>query len=267
MTIDAYKKINQTMVDICSDFLYDRVEITDRTEIERRFQKGIGSGGYGLWFLSSHSDATVCASEYISSDGIFLLDSEITYFDNIGNHRKIRQLTLTSDYHHEPLFNISMERRVKSYTQMLTKLETKDNSCEKDIAIDEISITVGGICNSIFREYTDLHSNKTIKEEYRQGYSVLNRYSIPLLKKCGCFLKTLEILYHRGENQEAVPFFGQFSKDARVEEIGYDSTSSEDVSEMVEVICMEVDAITKKMYSVVEDYRNKDKPKEKKITN
>lgn len=268
--IDAYRKINGTLVDICSDFLYDGVEITSRSEIDKRFEKGIGSGGYGKWFLSCHTDATVRAYEYTSFDGLFLLDSEITYLDKVGNSSKIRQLTLTSDYNHEPLINISIERKLKSYIQMLTKLETKNDfyeAGEKDIAIDEVSITVAGTCRSIFREYTNLHSNKKVKEEYRQGYPVLDRYSNPLLKKCGHFLRTLEILYHHNNNQEMIPAFGQFSKEARVEEIGYNSSSSDDILEMIGIINMEVDAILKKMYQVVEKYRNQEKPKEKKITN
>lgn len=270
MGIGAYNKINQTMVDICSDFLYDRVEITDRKEIEKRFEKGIGSGGYGKWFLSCHKDATVQAYEYISSEGLILLDSKISYFNQVGNFRIIRQLTLTSDYAHEPLINISMERRLKSYIQMMSQLETKDDvyeTCEKDIAIDEISVSVSGTCHSIFREYHNLHSNQLIKEEYRQGYPLLDRYSNPLLKKCGHFLRTLEFLYHYNKNQEMIPVFGQFSKDARVEEIGYDSGSSDDVLKMIGIINMEVDAIIEKMYQVVEKYKNREKPKEKKITN
>lgn len=270
MGIGAYNKINQTMVDICSNFLSDRVEITDRNEIEMRFEKGIGSGGYGKWFLSSHEDATVQAYEYASSDGLILLDSKISYFNQVGNFRTIRQLTLTSDYNHEPLINISMERKLKNYAQMITNLETKDDvyeTCEKDIAIDEVSVSVGGTCHSIFREYTDLHSNQIIKEEYRQGYPILNRYLNPFINQCGCFLKTLEVLYRINKEQECIPVFGQFMKDSRVEEIGYDSSSSDDVLKMIEIINMEVDAITKKMYQVVEKYRNQEKPKEKKITN
>lgn len=270
MGIGAYNKINQTMVDICSDFLSDGVEITDRNEIEMRFEKGIGSGGYGKWFLSSHEDATVRAHEYASSDGLFLLDSSISYFNQVGNFRTIRQLTLTSDYAHEPLINISMERKLKNYAQMITNLETKDDvyeTCEKDIAIDEVSVSVSGTCHSIFREYHNLHSNQLIKEEYRQGYPLLDRYSNPLLKKCGHFLRTLEFLYHYNKNEEMIPAFGQFMKDSRVEEIGYDSGSSEDILKMIEIINMEVDAITKKMYQVVEKYRNQEKPKEKKIIN
>lgn len=257
MTVNAYGKIKQTLGKLLEEIPFEKRELSEE-EIEEKMENGCGKGGYGLHFFKYREKPTFSAIEYAFSNGLFFLDSETHYTDKDGNLRTMRQFTLTSDYNNEPFVNIALSRDLKSYRQLITKTAPRDKLFpleEKDIEIEEVKINVDATCGDIFTTYMDLKKGTILKEEYCQGYSIVDQYlssSPKLFKLCGCFSRKLEILYG---GDSTTPIYAQLSDKYRVEDVGFYANSKEDALEIVRIVNVEVDAIIQKIQSLVDAYR------------
>lgn len=266
MTINAYEQIKQTLGELLENFSFTERELS-KEEIEEKMANGCGKGGYGTWFLKRNQNSSVSATEYDFHNGLFFLDSEIYYKDNVGNLRTKRQFTLTSNYYEDPFINITVERDLKSYRQLITNTSSKDDLFpieEKDVEIEKVKIDVFDTCGDSFTTYKDLRTNTLLKEEYRQGYSIIDQCipSLELLKLCGCCARNLEIIY---SSDSSTPIYGQLSEKYKVEEAGFDPNSREDAEKMVGIVQEEVTAIIGLTKALVNGYLEKQKQVQKTI--
>ncbi len=275
MAINAYEQIKQTLGELLERFPFEKRELSQE-EIQEKLENGCGKGGYGTWFLKRNKNSTVSSIEYQFHNGLFFLDSEIYYKDNNGNSHTMRQFTLTSNYYEEPFVNIVLERDLKSYRQLITETSPKDDLfpiSEKDVEIEKVKIGVNGTCGDTFTIYKDLRKNTLLKEEYRQGYPIIDQYvpSLKLLKLCGCFDRKIEIVYG-GEASASTyadgaptPIYAQLSEKYKVEDAGFNPNSREDAEKMISIIQEEVNAIVELTKALVENYLEIQKPVQKTI--
>lgn len=259
MSINANEKLINAILSIVSDYkMISERKITDLDELNNILETATGRGGCKLSTVKNLFHLIeASAQEYSYENGLKYLISEITYKDDLNIHTTIEQRTLTTNYNNAPITNIIIARNRVAVQRLLISSSPNDEifpESMKDIEIERLTIYVNNKCGSTFETYTNLNNSSLMLERYEQYYPVSNYEDSKkdLLRLCGCGTRYLEIIYHKAE-----PIYAQLSDKYKVEMADFDPNSSIDAKIIVGKINDEVNSIVANIYSLIDEYVNK----------
>lgn len=236
----------------------------------------LGDDWWSILMKQNSENLQVSATEYTFENGMILLDNRITYIDENLNVHEVKRLLLTFDYMEPPLLQIISHQEQKTYQQLLTKSYNKPSDClfpNKDVSVCKVRIEFQN--NKLHHrlhstQYINLHTGHLIMESYEdtpnggEYLDHLSRREVDLIARCG--FDQLDILYDG--SSDSTPIFAGF-RDYKVGVFGgeknYRPENPEHMQELIGLITREIDSITEKVHSVVREYDENYREKQKTI--
>ena len=236
-------------------------KITDVKELEEILKQ---ANGIDLNLLNSFGTVKeVRAEEWFYENGLKYIICEMDYSKNKDEDeiQTIEKRILTANFLSNPIMMLDFTRNRVAPEQFLAPKSTSSilfPKEERTIEINEMTVSLNGLCTGCFKEIKNLKTNQLLKEEYLQYYPIIKGtgFSKKFINLCGCGERKLELLYHNDN-----PVFADFSGKHTIEMIGLQANKKEDIQKIIALINEEVEAITQKISSSIKIYRKQNQPK------